>query len=154
MPAATTTQVTASIRVVGGLLPADMITRIMTGKDVSASTPADYHVVGVRSVKDAAERHWEPPQGRLAHAARGDRPRAVTRAASPSRTGCSRSSTSTATVASSGCTRELRLMTAPRSSRSAMPGSTCPSTWSRGARTSTSGLPAAGCPRSRWCRSA
>lgn len=63
MPAATTTQVTASIRVVGGLLPADMITRIMTGKDVSASAPADYHVVGVRSVKDAAERHWVPLKG-------------------------------------------------------------------------------------------
>ena len=63
MPAATTTQVTASIRVVGGLLPADMITRIMTGKDVSGSTPADYHVVGVRSVKDAAERHWDYLKG-------------------------------------------------------------------------------------------
>jgi N-6 DNA Methylase len=63
MPAITTTQVTASIRVVGGLLPADMINRIMTGKDVSASTPADYHVVGVRSVKDAAERHWDYLKG-------------------------------------------------------------------------------------------
>jgi len=63
MPAATTTQVTESIRVVGGLLPADMITRIMTGKDVSGSTPADYHVVGVRSVKDAAERHWDYLKG-------------------------------------------------------------------------------------------
>ena len=63
MPASTTTQVTASIRVVGGLLPADMIARIMTGKDVSASTPADYHVVGVRSVKDAAERHWDYLKG-------------------------------------------------------------------------------------------
>ena len=63
MPAATTTQVTASIRVVGGLLPADMINRIMTGKDVSGSTPADYHVVGVRSVKDAAERHWDYLKG-------------------------------------------------------------------------------------------
>jgi hypothetical protein len=60
---ATTTQITASIRVVGGLLPADMITRIMTGKDVSASTPADYHVFGVRSVKDAAERHWDYLKG-------------------------------------------------------------------------------------------
>lgn len=63
MPAAATTQVTASIRVVGGLLPADMITRIMTGKDVSASAPADYHVIGVRSVKDAAERHWDYLKG-------------------------------------------------------------------------------------------
>jgi hypothetical protein len=63
MPSATTTQVTASIRVVGGLLPADMINRIMTGKDVSGSTPADYHVVGVRSVKDAAERHWDYLKG-------------------------------------------------------------------------------------------
>jgi hypothetical protein len=63
MPAVTTTQVTASIRVVGGLLPADMINRIMIGKDVSASTPADYHVIGVRSVKDAAERHWDYLKG-------------------------------------------------------------------------------------------
>src|SRR6266567_2623672 len=63
MSATTTTQITESIRVVGGLLPADMITRIMTGKDVSASTPADYHVVGVRSVKDAAERHWDYLKG-------------------------------------------------------------------------------------------
>jgi hypothetical protein len=35
----------------------------MTGKDVSGSTPADYHVVGVRSVKDAAERHWDYLKG-------------------------------------------------------------------------------------------
>src|SRR5260370_42699072 len=63
MAATTTGQITASIRVGGGLLPADMITRIMTGKDVSASTPADYHVVGVRSVKDAAERHWDYLKG-------------------------------------------------------------------------------------------
>jgi len=59
----TATQITTSIRVVGGLLPADMITRIATGKDVSASTPADYHVVGVRSVQDAAERHWDYLKG-------------------------------------------------------------------------------------------
>ena len=75
MPAAATTQVTASIRVVGGLLPIDMITRIMTGKDVSASTPADYHVVGVRSVKDAAERHWDYLKGAWRVLRDCDRPR-------------------------------------------------------------------------------
>lgn len=60
---ATATQITTSIRVVGGLLPADMIARIAVGKDVSASMPVDYHVVGVRSVKDAAERHWDYLKG-------------------------------------------------------------------------------------------
>jgi hypothetical protein len=61
MPATASThgiQVSTSIRTVGALLPADMLVRIADGKDVSASKPADYHVVGVRSVKDAAERHW------------------------------------------------------------------------------------------------
>jgi hypothetical protein len=59
MPATAATQVFTSIRTVGGLLPADMLRRIQSGIDVSASTPADYHVIGVRSVKDAAERHWD-----------------------------------------------------------------------------------------------
>ena len=63
MSATTATQISASIHVVGGLLPADMLLRIMTGKDVSGSTPADYHVVGVRSVKDDAERHWDYLKG-------------------------------------------------------------------------------------------
>jgi len=37
----------------------DMLRRIADGRDVSASKPADYHVVGARtSVKDAAERRW------------------------------------------------------------------------------------------------
>jgi hypothetical protein len=56
-------QVFDSVRTVGGLLPADMLTRIADGKDVSGSRPADYHVVGVRSVKDAAERHWDYLKG-------------------------------------------------------------------------------------------
>jgi hypothetical protein len=63
MSAVTSTQVFTSIRTVGGLLPADMLTRIGDGKDVSASKSADYHVVGVRSVKDAAERHWDYLKG-------------------------------------------------------------------------------------------
>lgn len=63
MSAVTSTQVFTSIAAVGGLLPADMLTRIADGKDVSASKPADYHVVGVRSVKDAAERHWDYLKG-------------------------------------------------------------------------------------------
>ena len=63
MPATAATQVFTSIRTVGGLLPADMLRNIMSGRDVSASAPADYHVVGVRSVKDAAERHWDYLRG-------------------------------------------------------------------------------------------
>ncbi|HEX7164755.1 MAG TPA: SAM-dependent DNA methyltransferase, partial [Trebonia sp.] len=63
MSAVTSTQVFTSISAVGGLLPADMLTRIADGKDVSASKPAEYHVVGVRSVKDAAERHWDYLKG-------------------------------------------------------------------------------------------
>ena len=64
MPAtAAAAQVLTSIRTVGVLLPADMIRHIADGKDVSGSKPADYHVVGVRSVKDAAERHWDYLKG-------------------------------------------------------------------------------------------
>jgi hypothetical protein len=63
MPATAATQVFTSVRTVGGLLPADMLRNIMSGRDVSASTPADYHVVAVRSVKDAAERHWDYLRG-------------------------------------------------------------------------------------------
>src|SRR5438132_1583122 len=59
MPATASSQVLTSVRTVGGLLPADMLIRIAEGKDVSGSRPADYHVVGVRSVNGAAERHWD-----------------------------------------------------------------------------------------------
>ena len=59
MPATASSQVLTSVRTVGGLLPADMLIRIAEGKDVSGSRPADYHVVGVRSVQAAAERHWD-----------------------------------------------------------------------------------------------
>lgn len=60
MPATAASQVFTSIRTVGGILPADMLRAIMAGgREVSASKPSDYHVVGSRtSVKDAAERHW------------------------------------------------------------------------------------------------
>ena len=57
MPA--TAEAFVSIHPVGGLLPMDMLRRIADGRDVSASKPADYHIVGGRtSVKDAAERRW------------------------------------------------------------------------------------------------
>ena len=59
MAATASSQVLTSVRTVGGLLPADMLLRIAEGKDVSGSRPADYHVVGVRSVQAAAERHWD-----------------------------------------------------------------------------------------------
>jgi len=56
-------QIFMSIHVVGGLLPADMLVRIADGKDISSSRPADYHVVGARSVRDDAERHWDYLKG-------------------------------------------------------------------------------------------
>ncbi len=73
-PSVSASQVFASIRVVGGLLPADMLARIADGKDISGSKPADYHVVGVRSVQDDAERHWDYLKGawRSLRAALGD----------------------------------------------------------------------------------
>ncbi len=72
--AVSASQVFASIRVVGGLLPADMLARIADGKDISGSRPADYHVVGARSVQDDAERHWDYLKGawRTVRAALGD----------------------------------------------------------------------------------
>jgi hypothetical protein len=75
MPATASSQVLTSIRTVGGLLPADILLRIADGKDVSGSKPADYHVVGMRSVKDAAERRWDFLKGawRSLRAEIGDR---------------------------------------------------------------------------------
>jgi hypothetical protein len=63
MSATAASQVFTSVGTVGALLPADMLKRIADGKEVSGSAPADYHVVGARSVKDAAERHWDPLKG-------------------------------------------------------------------------------------------
>ena len=51
-----------TIRPAGGLLPIDALRKIAAG-DASASRPADYHLVGVRSVADAAERHWDYLKG-------------------------------------------------------------------------------------------
>lgn len=48
-----------AVQPVGGLIPMDMLVRIATGKDAEGCTPADYRVVGVRSVADDAERHWD-----------------------------------------------------------------------------------------------
>ncbi|MGH3516698.1 MAG: DNA methyltransferase, partial [Haloechinothrix sp.] len=59
MSAITRNQVFSSVHTVGGLLPADMLVRISEGKDVSGCLPADYRVVGSRSVRDEAERHWD-----------------------------------------------------------------------------------------------
>jgi len=74
MSAVAASQIFTSIRVVGGLLPADMLARIADGKDISGSRPADYHVVGARSVQDDAERHWDYLRGawRALRAALGD----------------------------------------------------------------------------------
>ncbi|MGW0435514.1 Eco57I restriction-modification methylase domain-containing protein [Micromonospora sp. NPDC003197] len=52
-------QVFSAVHTIGGLIPADMLVRISEGKDVTGSRPADYRVIGSRSVRDDAERHWD-----------------------------------------------------------------------------------------------
>ncbi|MGC4816833.1 Eco57I restriction-modification methylase domain-containing protein [Micromonospora sp. DT63] len=59
MPATARNQVFSAVHTIGGLIPADMLLRIAEGKDVTGSKPADYRVVGSRSVRDDAERHWD-----------------------------------------------------------------------------------------------
>ena len=59
MSAVVRNQVFSAVHTIGGLLPTDMLVRIAEGKDVSGSAPADYGVVGSRSVRDEAERHWD-----------------------------------------------------------------------------------------------
>ncbi|MFI2009090.1 Eco57I restriction-modification methylase domain-containing protein [Streptomyces jumonjinensis] len=48
----------SAVQTVGGLIPQDMLVRISEGKEVNGSAPADYHVIGSRSVQEEAERHW------------------------------------------------------------------------------------------------
>lgn len=58
------TAVTPSVVTVGGLLPADMLTRIADGKELVGSAPADYRLFGPRdTVRDAAERSWSALRG-------------------------------------------------------------------------------------------
>ncbi|REE98222.1 Eco57I restriction-modification methylase domain-containing protein [Thermomonospora umbrina] len=59
MTATARDQVFSAVHTVGGLIPADMLVRISEGKDVSGSRPADYQVMGSRSVRDEAERRWD-----------------------------------------------------------------------------------------------
>lgn len=48
-----------AVQSTGGLIPVEMLERIASGRDVPGCAPADYGVVGVRSVHDEAERHWD-----------------------------------------------------------------------------------------------
>jgi hypothetical protein len=57
------TQAFTAVHTIGALLPAEMLLRISEGKDVSGSTPADYQLIGARSVRDEAERHWDYLKG-------------------------------------------------------------------------------------------
>ncbi|MGK5441424.1 Eco57I restriction-modification methylase domain-containing protein [Micromonospora sp. URMC 105] len=59
MSATARNQVFSAVHTIGGLIPADMLVRIAEGKDVSGNKPADYRVVGSRSVRDDAERRWD-----------------------------------------------------------------------------------------------
>ena len=56
-------QVFSAVQTVGSLLPADMLVRISEGKDVTGSAPTDYGIVGIGSVRDEAERHWDYLKG-------------------------------------------------------------------------------------------
>lgn len=53
----------SSVRSVGGIMPADMLLRIFDGRDVEGGRPADYGIVGARSVEDEAERLWQELRG-------------------------------------------------------------------------------------------
>lgn len=59
MSATTRHQIFSAVHTIGGLLPADMLVRISEGKDVPGCAPSDYRVIGSRSVRDDAERHWD-----------------------------------------------------------------------------------------------
>ncbi|SFE23130.1 Methyltransferase domain-containing protein [Actinopolyspora alba] len=59
MSSITRNQVFSAVHTIGNLLPVDLLLRVAEGKDISGSTPSDYRVVGSRSVRDEAERHWE-----------------------------------------------------------------------------------------------
>ncbi|MFT7841106.1 N-6 DNA methylase [Saccharothrix sp. BKS2] len=59
MSAVTRNQVFPAVDTIGGLLPADMLLQISEGKDIRGCAPADYRVLGSRSVRDEAERHWD-----------------------------------------------------------------------------------------------
>jgi hypothetical protein len=59
MTALARNQVFSAVQTVGALLPTDMLLRIAEGKDVTGSQPGDYGVIGARSVRDEAERHWD-----------------------------------------------------------------------------------------------
>ena len=70
MSATARNQVFTAVHTIGGLLPADMLSASPRARTSPASKPADYQVVGARSVRDAAERHWDYLKRRLARAAR------------------------------------------------------------------------------------
>ncbi|MEU7628628.1 DNA methyltransferase [Nocardia sp. NPDC049220] len=60
MSASSRAQAFSAIHSVGGLIPPEMLDRISEGrKEVGGCDPADYDVVGARSVRDDAERHWD-----------------------------------------------------------------------------------------------
>jgi hypothetical protein len=51
---------------VGGLLPAESLLRIASGKDLPGAKPADYHLGAGETVNEAAERSWSYLRGKYA----------------------------------------------------------------------------------------
>src|SRR4051812_50080529 len=56
--ALTDTETFAAVRVVGGLLPADLLSRVISGRELSGLAPADYHLAAGETVREAANRAW------------------------------------------------------------------------------------------------
>jgi hypothetical protein len=47
-----------AVRVQGGLLPADLLSRLSTGHDLEGLSSGDYHLAAGESVREAANRVW------------------------------------------------------------------------------------------------
>jgi hypothetical protein len=53
-----TTATFIGVRVQGGLLPADLLAKLVTGVDVAGLSSKDFHLAAGESVRDAANRVW------------------------------------------------------------------------------------------------
>ncbi|MGH2820549.1 MAG: Eco57I restriction-modification methylase domain-containing protein, partial [Actinomycetota bacterium] len=56
-----------AVRTTGGLLPADLLSRLSSGKEVAGLTPSDYHLGAGETVREAANRAWSYLTGVWSH---------------------------------------------------------------------------------------
>lgn len=52
------TETFASVRLVGGLLPGDLLSQVVSGRELDGLAPVDYHLAAGESVREAANRSW------------------------------------------------------------------------------------------------